>query len=72
MELVRPVLTRGDYLVVEDGCINGHPLLPGWGEGPFEAIEEYVKRHPEDYAADRERETRFGFTFAPNGYLVRR
>jgi cephalosporin hydroxylase len=71
MELLRPLLQKGDYMVVEDGCINGHPLLPGWGEGPFEAVEEYVRRHPDDYSFDRERETRFGFTFAPNGYLIR-
>jgi cephalosporin hydroxylase len=71
MELLRPLLTNGDYMVVEDGCVNGHPLLPGWGEGPFEALEEYMRLHPEDYRADRERETRFGFTFAPNGYLIR-
>lgn len=71
MELLRPLLTKGDYLVVEDGCINGHPLLPRWGEGPFEAVEEYRKVHPEDYRPDRERELRFGFTFAPNGYLIR-
>lgn len=71
MELLRPLLRKGDYLVVEDGYLNGHPLLPGWGEGPFEAIEEYVHLHPEDYSFDRERENRFGFTFAPNGYLIR-
>jgi cephalosporin hydroxylase len=71
MELLRPLLHKGDYLVVEDGCINGHPLLPGWGEGPFEAIEEYMRLHPADYSSDRKREMRFGFTFAPNGYLIR-
>jgi cephalosporin hydroxylase len=71
MELLRPLLTKGDYLIVEDGCINGHPVLPGWGEGPFEALEEYRRRHPEDYSADPEREKRFGFTFAVNGYLIR-
>lgn len=71
MELLRPLLHKGDYMVVEDGCINGHPLLPGWGEGPFEAIEEYMRLHPEDYSSDRQREMRFGFTFAPNGYLIR-
>jgi cephalosporin hydroxylase len=72
MELLRPLLRKGDYLVVEDGCINGHPLLPGWGEGPFEAIEEYVRLHPKDYLFDRTKENRFGFSFAPNGYLIRR
>ena len=31
-------------LVVEDGNINGHPVLPGWGEGPWEALEDYMAR----------------------------
>ena len=72
MELLREVLETGDYLVVEDSCINGHPIYANWGEGPFEAIEEYEQRHPDDYEHDRENEARFGLTFATNGYLVRR
>jgi len=72
MELLRPLLKSGDYMVVEDSNINGHPVAFGWGEGPFEAIEEYMHRHPDDYSHDREREYRFAATFAPNGYLIRR
>ncbi|MDY0073242.1 MAG: CmcI family methyltransferase [Thauera sp.] len=62
----------GDYLIVEDSNINGHPVLPGWGEGPYEAIEAYCALHPHDYQHDVEREQRFGFTFAPRGFLIRR
>ena len=72
MESLRDVLRSGDYLVVEDGNINGHPIYAGWGEGPFEAIADYEQRHPGDYEHDRMNEGRFGFTFATNGYLVRR
>jgi cephalosporin hydroxylase len=72
MEGLRDILAPGDYLVVEDSNINGHPVLPGWGEGPWEAIEEYTLRHPGDYERDVEREFRFGFTFAPRGFLIRR
>lgn len=71
METLRTILVTGDYLVVEDGNINGHPVLPAWGEGPFEAIEEYTRNHPEDYRTDGTREQKFGFTFAPKGYLIR-
>jgi len=71
MLALRDVLREGDYLVVEDGNINGHPVLPGWGEGPWEAIAEYTKRFPDDYRRDIERERLFGFTFAPRGYLRR-
>jgi cephalosporin hydroxylase len=69
---LREVTTAGDYVVVEDGNLNGHPVLPGWGSGPFEAIEEYFTRHPDDYVVDRKREGKFGFTFAPGGFLMRR
>lgn len=72
MELLRPLMQPGDYLVVEDGNINGNPVLPGWGEGPFEAIQEYISRYPDDYRHDSEREAKFGFTFAPGGFLIKR
>jgi cephalosporin hydroxylase len=70
MELLRSVLKGGDYLVVEDGNINGHPIYAGWGEGPFEALQEYEQCYPDDYEHDRVNEYRFGFTFAPEGYLT--
>jgi cephalosporin hydroxylase len=70
MELLRGVLKDGDYLVVEDGNINGHPIYGGWGEGPFEALQEYEQRYPNDYEHDRVNERRFGFTFATEGYLI--
>lgn len=71
MKALRDVLTTGDYLVVEDSNINGHPVLPGWGEGPWEAIQEYLSEYPGDYERDIETEQRFGFTFAPHGFLQR-
>ena len=65
-------LTRtGDYVVVEDGNINGHPVLPAFGDGPLEALEEYMAQFPNDYERDIEREEKFGVTFAPAGWLKR-
>jgi len=71
MKLLRPLLSAGDYLIVEDSDINGHPVLPGWGAGPYEAIEAYENEFPNDYTHDRARENRFGWTSAPNGFLIR-
>ena len=71
MKSLRDFLVTGDYLVVEDGNINGHPVLPGWGEGPWEAIEAYFDQYPGDYVHDITVEERFGFTFAPRGFLKR-
>ena len=72
MKLLRPVLVTGDYLVVEDSNVNGHPVLPWHGPGPFEAVSEYFEQHPDDYIYDTARESKFGFTFATRGFLIRR
>lgn len=71
LELLRQVVKPGDYVVVEDGNVNGNPVCPGWGEGPMEAVEAYFERYPDDYRADVERENKFGFTFAPSGFLIK-
>lgn len=71
LELLVPLLRRGDYLVVEDTCVNGHPVRPEFGPGPMEALEEFLARHPGVLAADRGREEKFGYTAAPSGYFVR-
>jgi cephalosporin hydroxylase len=62
------LMQTGDYLVVEDSCVNGHPVRPDFGPGPMEAIEEYLAANPGVLVADREREEKFGCTFAPRGY----
>jgi|SRR5579862_316750 len=72
MKLLRPLLLSGDYLVVEDSNINGHPVYASSGPGPFEAMEEYFRQYPEDYKRDVVREAKFGFTFATKGFLIRR
>jgi cephalosporin hydroxylase len=71
MKLIRPLLSTGDYLLVEDSTVNGHPVLPGWGPGPYEAIEAYEREFPNDYTHDVARENKFGWTLAPNGFLIR-
>jgi cephalosporin hydroxylase len=71
MKLLRPILSKGDYLLVEDSMLNGHPVVPLWGPGPYEAIEAYEQDFPDDYTHDVERENKFGWTQAPNGYLIR-
>ncbi|BBY80657.1 rhamnosyl O-methyltransferase [Mycolicibacterium pulveris] len=71
MKLLRPLLSRGDYLVVEDSLLNGHPVAPEWGPGPYEAIEAYEKEFPDDYTHDSARENKFGWSFAPYGFLIR-
>lgn len=71
LEVMTELLRRGDYLVVEDTCVNGHPVRPEFGPGPMEALEEFVRLRPQMFVADVEREAKFGFTAAPSGYLVK-
>jgi cephalosporin hydroxylase len=72
MKLLRTVTTSDDYVVVEDTNINGHPVLPNWGDGPMEALRAYEAEFPHDYLHDSARENKFGFTAAPQGFLIRR
>ena len=63
-----PLLRHGDYVVVEDTIVNGHPIRPDFGPGPLEAIEAYVTQNPQRLSPDRARESKFGCTFAYRGY----
>jgi len=57
---------------VEDTCVNGHPLRPDFGPGPMEAIEEFLGLNPGLLTADPAREDKFGCTFAPRGYYLKK
>jgi cephalosporin hydroxylase len=72
LEVMVPLLRPGDYLVVEDTCINGHPVRPEYGPGPMEALADYFVAHPGELEHDFEREEKFGCTAAPRGYLIKR
>lgn len=69
MELYSKFVSVGNYLVVEDTNINGHPVRPGWGEGPMEAVKEFLCFR-KDFEVDRKME-KFLLTFFPNGFLKR-
>ena len=64
-DLVQP----GGYLVVEDTCVNGHPVLPNFGPGPMEAVDRFLARR-DDFRVDPARE-RFMLTQNPRGFLQR-
>jgi cephalosporin hydroxylase len=63
-----PMVTPGDYLVVEDTSVNGNPVLPDHGPGPMEAVEEFLAEDSGGFVVDRSKE-KFYLTFNPRGYL---
>lgn len=67
LEVYSPLVTVGNYLIVEDTNLNGHPVVEDWGPGPMEAVTEFLSQHPE-FECDKTRE-RFWLTFNPGGYL---
>jgi cephalosporin hydroxylase len=63
------LVSPGSYLIVEDSNINGHPVVPFCGPGPWEALEAFL-RETDAFVRDKDRE-KFFLTFNPGGYLRR-
>jgi cephalosporin hydroxylase len=63
------MVSVGNYLIVEDTNINGHPVEQHFGSGPMEAVETFLHEN-KNFVVDQERE-KFFLTFNPKGYLRR-
>ena len=70
LRIYAPMVTPGQYLIVEDTNVNGHPALPTFGPGPMEALDAYLLEDG-NFEIDAGRE-KFFMTFNPRGYLKRR
>jgi cephalosporin hydroxylase len=64
-----PMVTQGSYLIVEDTNVNGHPVVPDFGPGPMEAVDDFLSQNS-DFEIDSSRE-KFFMGFNPRGWLRR-
>ncbi len=69
LEIYSKFVTQGNYLIIEDTIMNGHPVKSSWGEVPMEAVTEFLSKNT-NFVIDKNRE-KFYLTFNPNGYLRR-
>jgi cephalosporin hydroxylase len=67
--LYAPLVPPGSYVVMEETIVNGHPVWPSFGPGPFEAARQLVAAR-DDFVPDPDLE-RSGLTFNPQGFLKR-
>lgn len=69
LEAYHPLVTPGSYLIVEDTNLNGHPVEPGHGPGPMEAVRDFLATHLH-FVHDPEMD-KFLMSFNPGGFLKR-
>lgn len=70
LKLYSHFVAPGNYIIVDDSQLNGHPVLKSFGPGPYEAIHEFLSENNE-FEIDPSRE-KFFMTFNPSGYLRRK
>lgn len=69
MELYGELVSKNQYMVVEDGSI-GHIVFKNFGEGPYEAIKSFMFKNS-DFKIDKKIENKFLITQNTNGYLLK-
>jgi cephalosporin hydroxylase len=68
LALWAPMVTPGNYLVIEDTNMGGHPVQEAPWDGPYEATETFLTTHPE-FTIDTQIGERFLMSY--NTWLVR-
>ena len=69
LKIYSEFVSVSSYLIVQDTNINGHPVLPNFGSGPMEAVDEFLKNNI-SFIRDKNKEKYF-LSFNPRGFLRR-
>ena len=69
LEMYSPLVGVGGYIVVQDSNVNGRPVMPEYGPGPGEAVDDFLAKN-KNFVQDKTRE-RLLMTMHPGGYLKR-
>lgn len=67
LNLYSQLVPVGSYIIAEDTHVSGHPIKWQWREGPYEAVQEFLKSN-NTFAIDRTWE-KLLVTYNPYGFL---